>query len=80
MQIWIKIVKIVPEPIGITMIFPHYSEPLFDSMIHLIPCLVSGCGALIKSSDYNHFLGPYLETKAKKILGFDIIADLFIEP
>jgi hypothetical protein len=62
------------------MIFPHFSEPIFDSMIHLIPCLVSGCGALIKPSDYNHFLGPYLESKAQEILGFDIVADLFIEP
>lgn len=50
----------MPEPIGVTMIFPHYSEPVFDSLIHLVPCLISGCGALIKLSDYNHALGPYL--------------------
>lgn len=65
---------------GLTMIFPHYSEPIFDSMIHLIPCLISGSAALIKPADYNHFLGPYLEKKALKTLGFDLVADIYLEP
>lgn len=78
MIVCIKIVKIVPEPIGVTMIFPHFSEPIFDTMIHLIPCLISGCGALVKPNDYNHFLGPYIEKKVKETIGYEIVADLFI--
>jgi hypothetical protein len=42
--------------------------------------LISGNGALLKSSDFNHFLGTYLEKKAKEIFGRSaLIADIFIE-
>ena len=51
---------VVNEPIGLALIFPYFSEPIFDTMIHLVPCLLSGNGALLKVSDFNHFLGPYL--------------------
>lgn len=50
-------------------------------MIHLIPCLITGGGALIKSSDYNHFLGSYLERKASEVFGVKgLVTDLFIHP
>lgn len=63
----IKIKKVVFEPVGISLIFPYYSETIFDSLINLIPCLISGNGALIKPSDFNHYLGSYLEKKASEI-------------
>ena len=66
---------------GLSLIFPYYSEPILDSMMHLIPCLISGGGALIKPSDFNHFLGKYLETKAAKILKIkSLVSEIFIEP
>lgn len=63
------------------MLFPYFSEPVFDSLIHLIPCLISGNAALIKPSDYNHFLGPYLQQKSKAIFDLDgLITEVFISP
>lgn len=56
-------VTITQDPVGLAMIFPYYSEPIFDSLIHLIPCLISGNGALLKVSDFNHFLGEYVNKK-----------------
>jgi hypothetical protein len=36
---------------------------------------------LIKPSDFNHFLGPYLESKSKQIFGRSaLVADIFIQP
>jgi hypothetical protein len=66
--------------LGLALIFPYFSEPIFDSVINLIPCFLSGNGALIKSSDFNHFLGKYLEKKAKETLGMQLVADIFIQP
>lgn len=73
--------KIIQDPVGLTMIFPYYSEPIFDSLIHLIPCLISGNAALLKVSDFNHFLGEYLNKKCNEVLGYNnLINDAFIHP
>lgn len=64
-----------------TAIFPYYSEPIFDSLIHLIPCLISGNSALLKMSDFNHFLGDYFQKIAGEELGREgLINDTFIHP
>lgn len=57
--------RVTYDPVGLTIIFPYYSEPIFDSLIHLIPCLISGNGALLKVSDFNHFMGEYMNKKCK---------------
>lgn len=74
-------VRISEEPVGLAVIFPYFSEPIFDSLIHLVPCLISGSGALLKVSDYNHFLGEYMNKKCKEVLGYkNLINDAFIHP
>lgn len=72
---------VIHEPVGLTVIFPYYSEPIFDSLIHLIPCLISGNAAILKVSDYNHFLGAYLNQKWEETSGISgLISDAFIHP
>ena len=66
---------------GLALLFPYFSDPIFDSIIHLIPCLISGNGALIKPSDYNHFLVSYVsEISQKYFKHSSLISSVFIEP
>lgn len=63
------------------MIFPYFSEPIFDSLIHIVPCLISGSATLLKPSEYNYFLGEYLRNKADSTLLYpNLVSDLYFHP
>lgn len=67
------------QPLGVCLMFPYYSNPLYSSLIVAWPALLMGNVVLLKPSAYSAWIGEYLRDRMREAAGRDILAACYLD-